>query len=222
MDQTPLKRISIQVSLSGYSFRIYGTEGLSSCSGWYAPGEVGSAAELNGGYDEVLHSVLTPKVTLVPEAFFSPQGAAGILSRTVELSPSDKVDCVRLEEYQAFLVYSLDGFTHPDVLLPGLDVPVPLPEMYYLLKGIRNINQYNRIAASFADGFLHLTVAQGTNLLLSNVFEAPDFTTAEYYIFLSMKKLQLNPEVSVIHFRTPLTEEQEMSLYRYFKGVEKL
>ena len=37
-----------------------------------------------------------------------------------------------------------------------------------------------------------------------------------------MKKLQLNPEVSVIHFRTPLSEEQELSLYRYFKGVERL
>ena len=35
-----------------------------------------------------------------------------------------------------------------------------------------------------------------------------------------MKKLQLNPEVSGIVFRTPLTQEMEMSLYRYFKAVE--
>ena len=76
--------------------------------------------------------------------------------------------------------------------------------------------------ASYADGYLHLAIAQDRTLLLSNVFEAPDFTTAEYYIFLAMKKLQLNPEVSVIHFRTPLSEEQELSLYRYFKGVERL
>ena len=39
-------------------------------------------------------------------------------------------------------------------------------------------------------------------------------------IFLVMKKLQLNPEVSGIVFRTPLTQEMEMSLYRYFKAVE--
>ena len=37
-----------------------------------------------------------------------------------------------------------------------------------------------------------------------------------------MKKLQLNPEVSTISFRTPLDAEQEMSLYRYFKAVEQL
>ena len=35
-----------------------------------------------------------------------------------------------------------------------------------------------------------------------------------------MKRLQLNPEVSSITFTTPLKEEEEMSLYRYFRGVD--
>jgi hypothetical protein len=39
---------------------------------------------------------------------------------------------------------------------------------------------------------------------------------------MAMKKLQLNPEVSTICFRTELQEEQEMSLYRYFKNVEQI
>jgi hypothetical protein len=37
---------------------------------------------------------------------------------------------------------------------------------------------------------------------------------------MAMKKLQLNPEVSTITFRTSLESEEEMSLYRYFKCVE--
>jgi len=37
---------------------------------------------------------------------------------------------------------------------------------------------------------------------------------------MAMKKLQLNVEMSSIYFRTPLSEEQEMSLYRYFMNVE--
>ena len=72
------------------------------------------------------------------------------------------------------------------------------------------------------DGYLYLTIAQGKSLLLCNSFQAPDFTSAEYFIFMVLKKLQLNPEVSTICFRTPLTEDQEMSLYRYFKSVEQL
>ena len=222
MDQIPMKRISIQVSLSGYSFRIYEAGELVSCSGWIPSGEVASASELTGTYDQVLLSVMTPKITLVPDTFFDPQTAGELLSRTVELAPSDKIGRIRLEEYSAWLVFSLDGCMQPVPSVSGLEAPDPLPEMFFLLKDILKLDHYNRIVASYADGYLHLAIAQDRTLLLSNVFEAPDFTTAEYYIFLAMKKLQLNPEVSVIHFRTPLSEEQELSLYRYFKGVERL
>jgi hypothetical protein len=65
-------------------------------------------------------------------------------------------------------------------------------------------------------------IAQGKSLCLANVYLAPDFTTAEYFLFLGLKRLQLNPEVSTAHFRTPLDLEQEMSLYRYFKSVVQL
>ena len=98
----------------------------------------------------------------------------------------------------------------------------PLPEAYYLLKQIPQIQEYNKIIASYMDGHLYLVVAQGRSLLLCNSFQAPDFTTAEYFIFMAMKKLQLNPEVSTICFRTELQEDQEMSLYRYFKNVEQI
>ena len=37
-----------------------------------------------------------------------------------------------------------------------------------------------------------------------------------------MKQLQLNPEVSTVHFRTPLDMDSSMSLYRYFKAVVQL
>ena len=65
-------------------------------------------------------------------------------------------------------------------------------------------------------------MAQGKTLLLANVYKAVDFTTAEYFLFLALKTLQLNPEVSTISWRTPLSSEEEMSLYRYFKAVEVL
>jgi hypothetical protein len=97
-----------------------------------------------------------------------------------------------------------------------------LPETYYMLKQLSEISEYNKILASYQDGSLYLVIAQGKSLLFCNTFKAPDFTTAQYFIFLALKRLQLNPEVSSIFFRTPLDPEQEMSLYRYFKNVEQL
>ncbi len=147
----------------------------------------------------------TPKVALVPSAFFDPASAREALSRTVKLDKDDKVEYISLPDYSAELVYSLSS---------------DLPELYYLLKKLPEIKEYNKIAASYGDGVLSLAIAQGENLLLANTFQAADFTTAEYFLFMAVRKLQLNPEVSTIHFISPLSGEEEMSLYRYFKTVE--
>ena len=147
------------------------------------------------------------KVALVPSAFFDRTSVRDILSRTVRLDQEDKVECISLPEFSAELVYSLSE---------------DRPELYYLLKKLPEIKDYNKILASYGDGVLSLVIAQGGNLLLANAFEAADFTTAEYFLFMAVRKLQMNPEVSSVFFRTPLTEGEEMSLYRYFKSVEKL
>ena len=159
----------------------------------------------------------TPKVALVPSAFFDAASAREILSRTVLLEEDDKIEYISLPEFSAELVYSLS----PD------PVPEPIegvegPELYYALKAFSGIGEHNKIVASYGNGVLSLAIAQGKELLLANVFTAADFTTAEYFLFMAVKKLQLNPEVSTIHFLSSLSPEQEMSLYRYFKSVEQL
>lgn len=160
------------------------------------------------------------KVALVPSAFFDRTYARDILSRTVKLDQEDKVEYISLPEFSAELVYSLSAVPDESVVLS--EAKDLLPELYYLLKKLPEIKEYNKIAASFGDGVLSLVIAQGKNLLLANTFEAADFTTAEYFLFMAVRKLQLNPELSVVHFMSVLTGEEEMSLYRYFKSVERI
>jgi len=97
-----------------------------------------------------------------------------------------------------------------------------LPEQYCILRDMHKLTDYNKVMASYADSRLYLGIAQGSTLLLCNSYQAQDFTTAEYYLFAALSKFQLNPEVTTIWFRTPLTDEQELSLYNYFKLVEKI
>ena len=114
-------------------------------------------------------------------------------------------------EYSAELVYSL-----------SVPEPSSPPELYNVIKALSGIGEHNRIVASYGDGVLSLAVAQGEKLLLANVFSAADFTTAEYFLFMAVRKLQLNPEVSTVYFLTSLSGDEEMSLYRYFKSVEQI
>lgn len=89
-----------------------------------------------------------------------------------------------------------------------------------MLRSLESIPEYNKVVAAVADGYLYLVISQGRSLLLCNSYSVPDFTTAEYFLFMSMKRLQLNMEMTTVYFRTPLTGEEEMSLYRYFKAVD--
>jgi len=220
--------ISIQVSLSGYSFKLYPQAESPEEEGWIGSEKLFTTKEFQRRYDHVEISLLTPKVALVPEPFFNPAQAKSSLEEVVSLSPGDFVEYVPIPERTSVLVYSNSiGESLSKVLsntvLPASGTPVKvLPEMYYLIKELDNLTEYNKIVASWADGWLHLVIAQGKSLSLVNTFQAPDFTTAEYFLFLAMKRLQLNPEVSTVCFRTPLTTEAEMSLYRYFKSVSRL
>ena len=224
---TSYKGISIQVSLSGYSFKVYEPDGVH-CSGWLGAERIFTTPEFQRRYENVEISLLTPKVTLVPDTFNAPLMAHATLSEVCKLDPTDFVETVPVPSLGSTLVFSNSlGESLSRVLaqtvLPVSGVPVRiLPEMYYLLTRLEDIPEYNKIVAAWHGGYLHLVIGQGKSLSLCNVFEAPDFTTAQYFLFLCMKRLQLNPEVSTVCFRTPLDPEAEMSLYRYFKAVVQL
>ncbi len=229
MDQahTSFTGISIQVSLSGYSFKVASSREVRE-SGWMGAERLFTTPEFQRRYDRVEIALLTPKVALVPEVFFQADGARKALSAVVALEETDKVEWVEVPSCSSVLVFSNSiGESLSRVLaqtvLPASGNPVRvLPEMYFQLSLLEALGEYNKIVASWMDGWLHLVIAQGKTLRLANVFQAPDFTTAQYFLFLALKRLQLNPEVSTVCFHTPLDPEAEMSLYRYFKSVVQL
>lgn len=221
-------RISIQVALSGYSFKVSGRDGSRESSGWLSADKIFTTGAFQKRYDVVDIALFTPKVGLYPQPFFYGQNARHLLADVASVSDSDMVESIPVPEYGAVMVYSnsigetLSKVISGSVLRTDGYKTAVFPELYFMLKTLPEIQDYNKILASYADGRLYLAIAQGKSLLLCNSFSAQDFTTAEYFIFRAMKKLQLNPEVSPIYFRTPLTEAQTMSLYRYFTSVDTL
>lgn len=146
--------------------------------------------------------------TLVPTNFFNPDKECEALAGVARLGEDCAVRHIDIPQYDAVLVYSVDG-----------DSVVSAPEIAGILDKLPDCPAYNKILCSLRDGRLTIAIAQGKSLLLANSFAAPDFTTAEYYIFLAVKSLQINPEVSTICWTTALDKSEEMSLYRYFKSV---
>jgi hypothetical protein len=220
-----IDRISIQVGLSGYSFKIEAGSDVYS-SEWMSADRIFATPEFQRRYDSVEIAVFTPKFTLVPNRFFNPDDLLDHLSAVVSVDDEDPVEYVELPDYDAVLVYSntvgvtLSKVISETVIREDGGKSRSLPIVCSMLDKVKEMSDYNKIMAAYMDGALYLVIVQGKSLLLCNSFEAPDFTTAQYFMFLAMKRLQLNTEVSTVTFLTELDEEQEMSLYRYFRSVE--
>ncbi len=152
----------------------------------------------------------TYKCALVPKQYFDPAKARAILVETIGVDDSEEVAHVDIPYYNAVFVFARQ------------EGQGTKPELLSLLYLSESIPEHNKIVASYVDGRLYLVVAEERKMLLCNSFKAIDFTTAEYFIFLALRKFQLNPEMSTIYFRSELTSEQEMSLYNYFRDVDQI
>lgn len=150
---------------------------------------------------------MTEKFTLVPSELFSEETARETLSEVVLLEEGEPLLFLDVPFCQSVLVYA--GQRRPAV--------------YDMLMSLCKIRHHNKIMASISDDVLSLVVAQGDRLQFCNCFKAGDFTTALYYIFMVLKKLQINPEISTLYFTSGnVGQEQLTSLFRYFKSAEIL
>ena len=149
--------------------------------------------------------------TLVPSNFFNPEKEREALEGVAQFGKDCAVKHIDIPQYDAVLVYSTDE-----------DSIVSTNEMAGILSRLPDCPAYNKILCSIIGDMLHIAIAQGKSLLLANCFMIQDFTTAEYFIFLAVKSLQINPEVSTICWASDLEPPQEMSLYRYFKAVIRI
>lgn len=149
--------------------------------------------------------------TLVPSNFFDPANAREAIAGVAGLKEDSIVEHIEIPQYDAVLVYMKDG-----------DSVVSTNIMAEVLKRLPDCPEYNKILCSISEDRLYLAIAQGKSLLFANSFRIQDFTTAEYFIFLAVKHLQINPEVSTICWLSSPDADEEMSLYRYFKSVVRI
>lgn len=216
--------ISIQVNLGGYSFKVTASDGRVLDSGSsLSSGDILSSGLLAAKYEECSLSLRTARFTLVPLEMLEKDGAEEYFHKLFDRRDSERIMACKVPYPDAAVVYAVPS-SDPVVEAAGsLLSVVPEPEACWMLRRLQKLDGYhNRVIASFEGRLLTLAVAEGEKLLLCCGYDAPDFVTALYFIFMALKEFQFNPEMTVIHFRDGIGEEEQMMLYKYFNGVEVL
>ena len=157
--------------------------------------------------------IFTEKFTLIPKEFFTPEQGREAMAEQFSLSESAQVHSLVLEKEGAVIVYSAHGMPEGEVLPPFVAK---------LFSHARTIKEYNKVVFHYSAqrGISHIIIYAGEELKLANSFKVDSFESALYFLFLSIKGLQMNPQQCVVNVCWGIPQQGIGMISKFFKGVE--
>lgn len=150
--------------------------------------------------------------TLVPAEVFSEESAERVLAEQFSLEGDFCPGFLPLEKEKAVIVYrKMEGKGES-----------PLPFIIKLLEEASGIQGYNKVAFHYSHqkGLAHIVIYEGTELKLVNSFKADSFESALYFLFLSIKGLQMNPKQCTVRVCWGIEEDRKDVFTKFFHGFE--
>lgn len=163
---------------------------------------------------------LSELFTLIPAAHYTPQQGIDALKKQFALQGEYTYGRYHFAQADAVMAYAIpDGVC--SINGDGEDKPLPL--MAKLLEQTMEITHYNKVIFHYSSKkrLSHTVVSAGEELKLANSFRADSFESALYFLFLSIRQLQMNPKQCIVMVCSGITPQQEETIARFFKGVEK-
>lgn len=229
-------RLTIQIDLSGFSFKITDPSGEVLHKGEKSfPSDIVSATDLESVLKKELSTfsvlgkknnetrvyVSTPKYTLVPTALYTKDREKEILSQVHKIEDMDEVMSVHIPQHQATLIYAVPNAITSRIFKLQKKAKY-YPSIYGMIQKLSALNDNNKVCALFSKEHIHLVAAEGSRLMLANSYPAKDFVTAQYYIFLVIKEVMFNPEFTTLQVVGELNKERVKDLNKYFRGINTL
>lgn len=160
--------------------------------------------------------ILSGLFTLIPEELYTPEFGKEALCSQFSLNDGYIFNGHRLNGTNAVVAYALK---EEETVKEG---QLPEPFAIRLMEECDNINEYNKVVFHYSGekNLSHTVIATGGELKMANSFKADSFESALYFLFLSIKQLQMNPRQCTVRVCSAITPQQEETIARFFSGVE--
>jgi len=165
--------------------------------------------------------ILSEHFTLIPAEYYSPQQGEAALKGQFALQGNHIFGRYDFEQANAVVAYAIPQGDPGN----GEDGQIcnPVPLVAKLLELTNEIAHYNKVIFHYSSKkrISHIVIAAGNELKLANSFKADSFESALYFLFLSIQQLQMNPRQCTVMVCSEIDRQQEETIARFFKGVEK-
>ena len=159
----------------------------------------------------------TEKFTLIPKQIYTPELGREALVQQFQLNPEAQIESCDVCAAEVVMAYCA-----PCVECGEPDIEKPLPLASGMMRAVYDTEEYNKVAFHYSKerGFAHIIIYTGEELKLANAFKADSYESALYFLFLSIKGLQMNPQQCVITLCWDIDAAQREIAGKFFKGTK--
>ena len=159
----------------------------------------------------------TEKFTLIPKQIYTPELGREALEQQFQLNPEAEIESCQVCAAEAVIVYCAHGIESGTP-----DAEKPLPLAAGMMQTVYGTEEYNKVALHYSKerGFAHIIIYTGEELKLANAFKVDSYESALYFLFLSIKGLQMNPQQCVITLCWDIDAAQREIAGKFFKGTK--
>ncbi len=162
--------------------------------------------------------ILSEIYTLVPRELYTPETGKSALMEQFGLQGEYIFHNASYQKADAIIAYAL-----PSAAEGSIDECCnTYPFVVRLLKELDNITGYNKVIFHYnaEKGLSHIIIGTGEELKMANSFSSDSFESALYFLFLSIRQLQMNPKQCIVRVCSGIDADQEKTISRFFSGVE--
>lgn len=228
-------KLSIQANLNGFSFSVvnYAVNKLLflyqsdfSCEKTHYEMFLKSTSQLirsfpllSSDYESVDVIFDTHKYALIPKQLYKEADSFQHLSKLHKLEELEEIDVVEISDEQAVILFAVNSTFMNFIKDIQPDFKV-YPSIYPMISRISSLQDYNKIFFQFYKGIVHIIAAEGSRLVYCNSFPAIHFNTALYFLLLTLKEVQFNPEITTVYVSGNLKDFEIMDISKYFSKVK--
>ncbi len=234
LEKTREYRLSIQADLNGFSFSVvndvnkkclhlYKSEFVCNRQDYESfvrntASLVDSLPILSSSFKSVSLIINTEKYALVPLSDFKESSAHLYLKKLHDLEDLEEVDYVRCEKEGLAIVFAADSTLINCIKAVQPDFKL-LPSVYFPVKYLKTFEDHNKIYVQYFKGLVHVVIYEGDRLMLCNSYPALHFNSALYFIFLALKSVHFNTEMTTIYAAGNFSTNDLADLTKYFPKV---
>ncbi len=174
---------------------------------------------LRSSYNRVDLIYGTEKYAAIPKNLHQRGNELSILSKSHKIDDLDEIDICEVPHEDMVLIFAANS-TFINVVKeyqPNLNL---YPSVYPFISYLPLFEEYNKILLQYIKGVVSIVASEGERITYCNSFPAVHFNTALYFLMLTLKEVQFNPELTTVYISGNIKDLEIYDIAKYFAKIK--